>query len=86
MYFQAGTSGSEVVEAVVDRITSSCIFPDDKEYLRRLAYVESTDGTQPDTYRSGYHGGIWQVSMNTNCVIKTSISHSLGIFLVKIPS
>ena len=68
MYFQAGSSGNEVVEAVVDRITSSCIFPDDKEYLRRLAYVESTDGSQPDTYRSGYHGGIWQVCLFAICV------------------
>ena len=29
--------------------------------MRRIAYVESKDGTDSGTYQSGYHGGIWQV-------------------------
>ncbi|KAL5503271.1 hypothetical protein EMCRGX_G010194 [Ephydatia muelleri] len=29
--------------------------------LRRVAYVESKDGTESFTYRSGYDGGIWQI-------------------------
>ena len=53
--------GSEVVEMTVDRIEASCIFPEDKLLMRRLAYVESNDGLHPDTYRKNYHGGIWQV-------------------------
>ena len=56
-----GASGHEVVESTLTRIESACIFPDDKLLLRRLAYVESSDGAESKTYRAGYHGGIWQV-------------------------
>ncbi|XP_060084215.1 uncharacterized protein LOC132563474 [Ylistrum balloti] len=56
-----GASGSAVVEAVINLIHESCIFPNDRLYLRRLAYVESQDGTANDTYRVGYNGGIWQI-------------------------
>ena len=58
---QPGTSGSVVVEAVTDRIEASCVFPEDKMLLRRVAYVETFDGKDEKTYRDGYHGGIWQV-------------------------
>ena len=37
------------------------MFGDDRQFLRRIAFVESTDGTDSDTFRQGYHGGIWQV-------------------------
>ena len=56
-----GTSGPEVVEAVLDILRKSCIFPDDHSFLRRVAYVDSDDGTRGNTYRAGYYGGIWQV-------------------------
>jgi hypothetical protein len=58
----ANVNGPDVVEAVVNLIRESCIFADDKRFLRRLAYVESHDGTDPKTFRSGYYGGIWQAS------------------------
>ena len=57
-----GTSGPEVVEAVVNIIKQTCIFPDDKLFIRRLAYVESFDGLDADTYQPGV-GGIWRVSL-----------------------
>lgn len=53
--------GASVVEAVCSKIDSSCIFPEDKLFTRRLAYVESADGHDPGTFRTGYFGGIWQV-------------------------
>lgn len=53
--------GSRVVEAVCSRLEASCVFPDDKLFTRRLAYVESSDGADKTTFRDGYHGGIWQV-------------------------
>ncbi|KAL3871109.1 hypothetical protein ACJMK2_039128 [Sinanodonta woodiana] len=56
-----GAYGPEVVEAVINLIRENCIFAEDKRYLRRLAYVESRDGTAPNTYKYGYNGGIWQV-------------------------
>eukprot|EP00731_Ephydatia_muelleri_P007240 Em0003g1488a len=54
-------AGSRVVEAVVGLIQQSSIFPSDNMLLRRVAYVESKDGTESFTYRSGYDGGIWQI-------------------------
>lgn len=56
-----GEKGSAVVDAVVDLIKNSCIFPNDRMYLRRLAFVETQDGLSLNTYRPGYNGGIWQV-------------------------
>ena len=56
---EPGASGTDVVRAVVNRIQA--VFGADNQFLRRIAYVESRDGTDLDTYRSGYHGGIWQV-------------------------
>ena len=55
------TSGCEVVLACIDTILQTQIFPADKELLRRIAFVESKDGNDRNTYRAGYHGGIWQV-------------------------
>lgn len=51
--------GADVVEAVISKIDASCIFPDFKLFLRRLAYVESKDGNS-----LGFlvpRGGIWKV-------------------------
>ena len=56
-----GTCGTAVVRAVIGRIEDTNIFPNDNQLLRRIAYVESKDGTDSTTYRNGYHGGIWQV-------------------------
>lgn len=57
-------NGKEVVEATVDLINESCIFDDDKLMLRRIAYVETTDGEDDHTFEKNgndYYGGIWQV-------------------------
>ena len=59
----AESSGSAVVQATDALIQNSKIFPDDHQLLRRIAWVESKDGTDAGTYRQGYHGGIWQVDM-----------------------
>ena len=59
---QPGSAGRAVVDAVIELIEASCIFPDDKSFMRRLAYVESTDGTDEKTFRDDYDGGIWQVN------------------------
>ena len=56
-----GTSGAAVAKDVVQRIKDSKIFPDDNNFLIRIAQVESRCGEHKDTYRAGYHGGIWQV-------------------------
>ena len=70
------SNGADVVEAVVNIIRESCLFADDKRFLRRLAYVESEDGMSPNTYRQGYHGGIWQVNYFSNTVKPVLSNHS----------
>lgn len=57
-----GSIGPGVVDAAVERIRSSCIFSEDRLFLRRTAYVMSRDGMDSATYRPGFDGGIWQVS------------------------
>jgi len=52
-------TGRAVVDAVVDIISQSCVFDNDRLLLRRIAYVETTDGTASHTFTRG--GGIWQV-------------------------
>lgn len=69
------TNGTDIVRAVIskfDTIFSSDPYRGsllwrniheifDSSFMRNLAYVESQDGTKPDTFRRGYFGGIWQV-------------------------
>ena len=57
-------AGSNVVFATVALIQDSEIFPDDNRLLRRIAYVESRDGVDVNTFRDDYFGGIWQVDMD----------------------
>ena len=71
----ARSSGAEVVEATVEKIQKSGIFPNDKKFLRRTAYVESKDGTDSNTYRQGYHGGIWQVDKRGFKATQDTASH-----------
>lgn len=53
--------GEDVVCETIALIKKSGIFADDANILRRIAYAESQFGVHPNTYRSGYNGGIWQV-------------------------
>lgn len=59
--YQAGAAGSEATLLSIGSIQQSGVFGDDNELLRRIAYTETRDGTLSNTYRSGYHGGIWAV-------------------------
>ena len=54
-----GAKGTAVTLLSVAHIQQAAIFPDDNEMLRRIAYVETRDGSDPDRYN---HGGIWAVS------------------------
>ena len=50
-----------------------------------MAYVESRDGTDPDTFREGYNGGIWQVDerilrITQNVTLHPILSSPGGIF------
>ncbi|XP_072015344.1 uncharacterized protein [Amphiura filiformis] len=60
-----GTSGTDLVLSVIDQIRQSGIFPPDSNFflfLGRASYLASMDGGNPDTYRPGFGGGIWQIT------------------------
>ena len=59
---QEGPTGPRVVNAVLDAIECSGVFEDDHRFMRRLAYVETSNGVN-DTYT-----GIWG---NTSVVLKS---------------
>lgn len=68
-YLTVGTTvvpnatGSDVVDAVFNNITKSCIFPGCQFFLQRVAIMESTDGRDIKTQTSKYHGEINIVSV-----------------------
>ena len=63
-----GANGSDVVEMVIARISWTNIFDSDHRLLRRIAYVETNDGT------SGVPpGGIWAVD---ECTLKTVLKEA----------
>ena len=55
-------NGTAVVQACISKLTTANIFSSDNLILRRIAFVETRDGTNPNTYRENFHGGIWQLS------------------------
>jgi len=55
-------NGKDVTEAVLARIKTSGIFLPDHLMMRRVAWVESEFGVANHTFRSGFFGGIWQIS------------------------
>ncbi|GFN90203.1 collagen alpha-1(xiv) chain [Plakobranchus ocellatus] len=72
-----GTMGADVVEATLLQIRESCVFPSDSLFLRRAAYVMTKDGTDPNTYRAGFDGGIWQVNQTDFAMTKSSPAVSM---------
>ena len=55
-------NGAGVVHAATAIIQSSGIFENDHGLLRRIAYVQSKDGTDDDTFGPESFGGIWQLN------------------------
>ena len=60
----ARANGSMAVLQAVARIQQSGAFGSDNDLLRRIAYVETRDGTSENTFRDGYYGGIWAVNVS----------------------
>ena len=57
--------GRDVVDATVEKIHASGIFPDDHEFLRRLAYVSTRDrGSQRIKPPDDNFGGLWNVTFD----------------------
>lgn len=57
----SGRSGTDVVLLSIAYIHQATIFPDDNKMLRRLAFVETQDGLDEDSFNMGNSGGIWAV-------------------------
>ena len=57
--YTPGASGSTIVANVIKKVEAT--LGGTKQLLKSTALVESKYGKDPNTYRNGYHGGIWQV-------------------------
>ena len=57
---EVSATGTDVVLATVSRLESAQIFASDNRLLRRIAFVETDDGLQPEE-TSIDRGGIWRV-------------------------
>ena len=73
---QEGANGSSVATACLSRLRDSAIFTSDNEIMRRIAYVETNDGNDPETYRANYHGGVWAVDEDLFDETQNTASHS----------
>lgn len=54
----ANQTGEDVVDASISRVQDTCIFTNDLQFMRRVAYVETTFGNDKETNK----GGIWQLT------------------------
>lgn len=57
---QTNANGSAVVLQAIGILQQTSVFGNDNGILRRIAYVETRDGTRPDSESNG--GGIWAVN------------------------
>ena len=74
--YEEKAKGTAVVDAVIRRIDSSSIFPNDHGLLRKIAWVESKFGEHSDTFRMGDNGvGIWQIDLKGLTATKDTASH-----------
>ena len=81
----ARANGSSATLLAVARIQQSGVFGSDNGLLRRIAYVETRDGTSNDTFRDGYYGGIWAVDEEKFLMTQmTNLSSRLPIKLQQI--
>ena len=75
-----GTNGSAVVDACIAKISTSGIFSDDQQMLRRIAFVETNYGIDSHTYSNAYNdGGIWQLSSAKYDATKNSNNVAIGL-------
>ena len=58
--WMAGESGSDVVNCCIKKLQETGIFPDDKQFMERVAFVMSRNGEA--SFQLHTDGGIWQVS------------------------
>ena len=85
---QAEAGGTAVVDACIDKISTSGIFTsNDQQMLRRIAYVETRDGTNSSTYSDPNNdGGIWQLSSTKFTATKNTSNPAISSLIIDIIS
>ena len=79
-----GTNGSAVVDVCIAKV-SDVFVDDDQLMLRRIAYVETGYGNDPDTYSDiSNDGGIWQLSRDKYNATKNTADSTLNSLIQKI--
>ena len=73
-----GRSGTDVVLLSIAYIHQMSIFQDDNNLLRRIAFVETKDGSNPDAFNQGNSGGIWAVDEDTFLTTKLQVNKNLN--------
>ena len=58
---ESGRYGTDVVLLVIGYVQQAKIFAHNSKLLRRIAYVETQDGTNREAFNEGMNGGIWAV-------------------------
>ena len=74
-------NGSEVVEAVLQRLDKSHIFPADHRFMRRVAYVETRNGTVTTATNTSHNlchkaVGMWGITENMLRSMKVEIKRN----------
>ena len=67
--------GSDVVGAVITRLKTCDIFREDHQFLRRLAFVETRDGADENTFTRQESGGIWGLHEDKLDVLHNDINN-----------
>ncbi|XP_052788595.1 uncharacterized protein LOC128223356 [Mya arenaria] len=70
--FKENTTGSSVVDSVLDILGSTCLI-NNEVFLRRWAHVDSSDGTAARTYADPFSGGIWQIDEGSFNMTKNNV-------------
>ena len=61
---ERGRNGTDVVLQSIAYVQQAGIFADYSQLLKRIAYVETQDGTDREAFNEGMNGGIWAVRQN----------------------
>ena len=78
-----GRSGTDVVLLSIAYIHQMAIFHDDNNLLRRIAFVETKDGSYLDAFNQGNNGGIWAVDEDTFLRTQSQVNKKLNTTLLQ---
>ena len=80
---KGGRSGTDVVLLSIAYIHQMAIFQNDNNLLRRIAFVETKDGSYLDAFNQGNSGGIWAVDEDAFLRTKLQVNKKLNTTLLQ---